>query len=47
MTDNESNSLRAYSNRIGLVADSPNFPAAWDQVMEKVKIADELGFEAW
>src|SRR6266516_7110909 len=46
MTDNESNSLRAYSNRIGLVADSPNFPAAWDHVMEKVKIADELGFDS-
>src|SRR6266487_3167207 len=46
MTDNESNSLRAYSNRIGLVADSPNFPAAWDQVMEKVKLADELGFDS-
>ncbi len=37
---------RAYSSRIGLMADSPNFPAAWDQVMEKVKIADELGFDS-
>jgi F420-dependent oxidoreductase-like protein len=37
---------RAYSNRIGLMADSPNFPAAWDQVVEKVKIADELGFDS-
>src|SRR6266487_4406969 len=46
MTDNGPNSLRAYSNRIGLVADSPNFPAAWDQVMEKVKLADELGFDS-
>src|SRR6059058_3420230 len=37
---------RAYSNRIGLIADSPNFPAAWDQVVEKVKIADELGYDS-
>src|SRR3989441_9130133 len=37
---------RAYSNRIGLMADSPNFPAAWDQVVEKVKIADELGYDS-
>src|SRR6266581_425663 len=37
---------RAYSNRIGLLADSPNFPAAWDQVVEKVKIADELGYDS-
>src|SRR5260221_10655319 len=37
---------RAYSNRIGLMADAPNFPAAWDQVVEKVKIADELGYDS-
>lgn len=37
---------RAYSNRIGLTADSPNFPAAWDEVVEKVKIADELGYDS-
>src|SRR5437870_10865043 len=37
---------RAYSNRIGLIADSPNFPAAWDQVVEKVKVADELGYDS-
>lgn len=37
---------RAYSNRVGLTADSPNFPAAWDQVVEKVKIADELGYDS-
>src|SRR5438067_7141350 len=37
---------RAYSSRIGLIADSPNFPAAWDQVVEKVKIADELGYDS-
>ena len=37
---------RAYSNRIGLIAESPNFPAAWDQVVEKVRIADELGYDS-
>ena len=37
---------RAYGNRMGLMADAPNFPAAWDQVVEKVKIADELGYES-
>src|SRR5437660_11433920 len=42
----EQGMTRAYSNRIGLLADSPNFPAAWDQVVEKVKIADELGYDA-
>ncbi|GCE10176.1 LLM class flavin-dependent oxidoreductase [Tengunoibacter tsumagoiensis] len=36
----------SYRSRIGLVADSPNFPAAWEQVVEKVKIADELGFDS-
>ena len=36
---------RAYASRIGLMADAPNFPAAWDEVIEKVKIADELGFD--
>src|SRR6266704_6211978 len=45
-TDFGSGTKRAYSNRVGLVADSPNFPAAWDQVMEKVKIADELGYDS-
>src|SRR5712691_2650733 len=45
-TDSGSGTKRAYSNRVGLVADSPNFPAAWDQVMEKVKIADELGYDS-
>ena len=37
---------RAYSDRIGLMADAPNFPAAWDEVVEKVKIADELGYDS-
>ncbi len=37
---------RAYSSRVGLMADAPNFPAAWDEVIEKVKIADELGYDS-
>ena len=37
---------RAYSGRIGLIAESPNFPAAWDEVVAKVKIADELGYDS-
>ena len=39
-------SAKAYRSRIGFVADAPNFPAAWDEVVEKVKIADELGFDS-
>lgn len=31
---------------IGLLADNPNFPAAWDQVVEKVKLADQLGYDS-
>ncbi|HEX4205999.1 MAG TPA: LLM class flavin-dependent oxidoreductase [Ktedonobacteraceae bacterium] len=37
---------KAYRTKIGFVADSPQFPGAWDQVVEKVKIADELGFDS-
>jgi F420-dependent oxidoreductase-like protein len=37
---------KAYRSKIGFVADSPNFPSEWDQVVEKVKIADELGFDS-
>jgi F420-dependent oxidoreductase-like protein len=32
--------------RIGLVADSPTFPGDWDQVLAKVRLADELGFDS-
>src|SRR5438094_143230 len=32
--------------RIGLTADSPTSPGAWDQVLEKVKLADALGFDS-
>src|SRR5712692_10683580 len=42
----EQRMTRAYSDRIGLMADAPNFPAAWDEVVEKVKIADELGYDS-
>lgn len=45
-TDPASNNARPYSNHIGLMADSPNFPAEWNSVMEKVRIADELGYDS-
>jgi F420-dependent oxidoreductase-like protein len=32
--------------RIGLTADSPTMPGAWDQVLEKVRLADQLGFDS-
>ncbi len=41
-----SNATKAYRSRIGFVADAPNFPGEWNEVMEKVKIADELGFDS-
>jgi F420-dependent oxidoreductase-like protein len=37
---------KAYRHRIGFIAEAPNFPGDWDQVVEKVKIADELGFDS-
>src|ERR1017187_7892378 len=45
-TDTDAGATRAYRNRIGLVAESPNFPGDWKQVVEKVKIADELGYDS-
>jgi len=41
-----SNVTKAYRSRIGFVADSPNFPGEWDAVVEKVKLADQLGFDS-
>lgn len=41
-----STAAKAYRSKVGLVADSPNFPGEWQQVIEKVKIADELGFDS-
>lgn len=32
--------------RIGLVAENPNFPGAWAETVEKVKIADRLGYDS-
>ena len=32
--------------RIGLTADSPTAPGAWDQVLAKVTLADSLGFDS-
>jgi alkanesulfonate monooxygenase SsuD/methylene tetrahydromethanopterin reductase-like flavin-dependent oxidoreductase (luciferase family) len=46
MTTDSATSGRAYASRIGLIADSPNFPAAWEQVMQKVIIADRLGYDS-
>lgn len=37
---------KAYRKRIGFIADSPNFPGEWDAIVEKVKIADALGFDS-
>jgi F420-dependent oxidoreductase-like protein len=37
---------KPYRSRIGLIADSPQFPGAWDQIVEKVRIADELGYDS-
>src|SRR6266567_5466578 len=37
---------RAYRNGVGLVAEIPNFPGPWNDVMEKVKIADELDYDS-
>ena len=37
---------KTYRSRIGFVADSPNFPGEWNAVVEKVKLADELGFDS-
>jgi F420-dependent oxidoreductase-like protein len=37
---------KLYRTRVGLVADSPNFPGDWVQVVEKVKLADQLGFDS-
>jgi F420-dependent oxidoreductase-like protein len=45
-TETGSNATKAYHNKIGFTADSPNFPAEWNQVVEKVRIADELGFDS-
>src|SRR5260370_11016689 len=44
--DSGTNTTKAYRKKIGFVADSPNFPGEWNQVVEKVKIADELGFDS-
>lgn len=46
MTTDSPTPTRAYAGKIGLVADSPNFPSAWEQVMEKVRIADRLGYDS-
>ncbi|HEY4385734.1 MAG TPA: LLM class flavin-dependent oxidoreductase [Ktedonobacteraceae bacterium] len=37
---------KTYRSHVGFVADSPNFPGKWREVVEKVRIADELGFDS-
>ncbi|MDP9374437.1 MAG: LLM class flavin-dependent oxidoreductase [Chloroflexota bacterium] len=31
---------------LGLVAGNPNFPAAWSETVEKIKLADQLGYDS-
>ena len=45
-TDDAANTTKAYRHKVGLVAEIPNFPGPWAEVIEKVKIADELGFDS-
>lgn len=46
MTTEKATPSRSYYHKVGLMADSPNFPADWDQVVEKVRIADRLGYHS-
>ena len=39
-------SKKASRMRVGLIAEAPNFPADREQLVEKVKIADALGFDS-
>ncbi len=32
--------------RLGILASNPNFPGGWQQTVEKVQIADELGYDS-
>jgi alkanesulfonate monooxygenase SsuD/methylene tetrahydromethanopterin reductase-like flavin-dependent oxidoreductase (luciferase family) len=32
--------------RLGVLANNPNFPGAWEATVEKVRIADELGYDS-
>lgn len=45
-TELTSGGSKAYRQRVGLGAEIPNFPGPWSEVMEKVKIADELGYDS-
>ena len=31
---------------LGLIAGNPNFPGGWEQMVAKVKLADELGYDS-
>jgi len=46
VTDATNGAGKAYRQRVGLTAEIPNFPGPWSEVMEKVKIADELGYDS-
>jgi F420-dependent oxidoreductase-like protein len=37
---------KAYRKKVGLMTEAPNFPGDWNAMVEKVKIADELGFDS-
>src|SRR5947199_6129678 len=45
-TFNATGTTKVYRKRVGLMAEIPNFPGPWTEVMEKVKIADELGYDS-
>jgi F420-dependent oxidoreductase-like protein len=32
--------------RIGVIANNPNFPGGWQQTIEKVRLADQLGYDS-
>lgn len=45
-SDSASSAAKAYRKRVGLIAEIPNFPGPWSEVMEKVRLADELGYDS-
>src|SRR5215469_17260580 len=38
--------LPASGLRVGIVADNPSFPTEWHDVVEKVRVADQLGYDS-
>jgi F420-dependent oxidoreductase-like protein len=45
-TDGDSTSQPEPPLALGLIADSPTFPGTWNDVLEKVRLADQLGYES-